>query len=427
MAAIAIGIDVGTSGVRAVAMAADGSVVARHGAPLRSSGGGRAATDPRAWWAATVECLQAVTAKARARDIAALSVDATSGTLLAVDERGAPVGEALLYSDPVEDADLVDLVNRLAPLDSPARGTTSPLARALVLMRRPGAARVLHQADWVLGRLTGRTDLTDTNNALKTGFDPGGADWPSWIATTGLDSACLPRVVTPGTPIGPATDAAAHETGLPATTLICAGTTDGCAAFLAAGASAPGEAVTSLGTTLVLKVGAARPVGDPTQGIYSHRLGAMWLPGGASNSGGGALAPFFDGEAIARLSTRIDPMRDSGLDYYPLPRPGERFPVNDPALQPRLEPRPEDDAMFLHGLLEGIARIERLGYERLAALGAPYPTSVRSVGGGAANPVWTAMRERILGVPVLPAASEDTAAGAARLAWQGARQAGVAA
>ncbi|KAK3236015.1 hypothetical protein CYMTET_53819 [Cymbomonas tetramitiformis] len=51
------------------------------------------------------------------------------------------------------------------------------------------------------------------------------------------------------------------------------------------------------------------------------------------------------------LSEKIDPAVASDLDYYPLMRPGERFPINDPEIAPRLEPRPEDDAKFLHGIL----------------------------------------------------------------------------
>lgn len=57
---------------------------------------------------------------------------------------------------------------------------------------------------------------------------------------------------------------------------------------------------------------------------------------------------FTDGQ-LAELTKRVDASRPSGLDYYPLVAPGERFPVNDPQLPPRLEPRPDDDALFLQG------------------------------------------------------------------------------
>lgn len=79
----------------------------------------------------------------------------------------------------------------------------------------------------------------------------------------------------------------------------------------------------------------------------SHRLGDAWLVGGASNTGGAVLRRFFSDAELAELTPRMDASRPTGLDYYPLTSPGERFPVNDPELQPRLEPRPADDAMFL--------------------------------------------------------------------------------
>jgi len=59
------------------------------------------------------------------------------------------------------------------------------------------------------------------------------------------------------------------------------------------------------------------------------------------------LAQFFTAEGIRETSRRIDPDVATGLDYYPLPAPGERFPINDPAFEPRMMPRPQDDAVFL--------------------------------------------------------------------------------
>ena len=205
-------------------------------------------------------------------------------------------------------------------------------------------------------------------------------------------------MVSAGERTGTILPAIAQRYGLPRDTAIVAGTTDGCAAFLASGASDPGDGVTSLGTTLTLKLLSDRPVFAPNYGIYSHRIGDQWLAGGASNSGGAALAVHFDRDAIVRLSPLIDPDHPTGLDYYPLPKPGERFPINDPALPSNVAPRPDDERLFFQGLLEGIAGIEALGYRRLAELGASSLTTLRTVGGGAANEAWTRIRERRLKV-----------------------------
>jgi sugar (pentulose or hexulose) kinase len=197
---------------------------------------------------------------------------------------------------------------------------------------------------------------------------------------------------------------------------VIAGTTDSTAAVIAAGARQIGEAVTSLGSTLVVKILASAAINVPEYGVYSHRYGDSWLVGGASNSGGAVLRTLFSDERIRQLTTSLRPDRPTGLDYYPLPGPGERFPVNDPDLAPRLEPRPASDGLFFQGVLEGIARIEAAAYERLASLGAPAPSSVLTLGGGADNPGWTRIRERTLDLPVRAARVTQAAFGAALLA-----------
>ena len=104
------------------------------------------------------------------------------------------------------------------------------------------------------------------------------------------------------------------------------------------------------------------------------------------------------------------------LNYYPLSSPGERFPIQDANYQPRLSPRPKQDIRFFQALLEGMADIEKLAYQRLLELGAPYPKLVKSIGGGSYNAAWSYIREQKLGIPVLLADQEQAAAGSALLA-----------
>ena len=122
---------------------------------------------------------------------------------------------------------------------------------------------------------------------------------------------------------------------------------------------------------------------------------------------------------MSLLEPELRPETPTGLDFYPLPAPGERFPINDPALAPRISPRPTGDAVFLQALLEGIAAVEALGYRRLAELGAPALRSVRTVGGGARNAAWTRIRERLLGVPLREPLSAEAAVGSALIARRG--------
>jgi D-ribulokinase len=416
MTDVVLGIDIGTSGVRIAAVDRSNTLLAMSTAVIMAplQAGLRILQDPAIWWDAVETALKGL--DFADKTVKALAVDGTSGTILPVVKDGTPLGLASMYNDVAEAADLA-LVAAAAPKETAALGSTSPLARALPLKASGG--RIVHQADWLAGRFSGRFDVTDENNALKSGYDPVAQAWPGWIAKTGFDAALFPQVVPAGSRTGTIRSEIADRFHLPRDVAIVAGTTDGCAAFLASGASDPGDGVTSLGTTLTLKLLSDRPVFAPAYGIYSHRIGDQWLAGGASNTGGAVLARFFSKDDMARLTPLLDPGNPTGLDFYPLSKPGERFPVNDPAYPPRLTPRPADDRIFFQAILEGIAAVEALGYGRLAELGASRLASIRTAGGGAANAAWTKLRLRALGVAEKSSLSEHAAVGTARLAWRG--------
>ncbi|WEX76399.1 FGGY-family carbohydrate kinase [Sinorhizobium numidicum] len=421
--ALVIGIDIGTSGARAVAMNEAGEIVASGAAKLSAFSDDH--RDPLAWWKALQATLGDVLVAIDPIRVRAISIDGTSGTMLPVAADGAPLATPLMYNDPVADRAVLDGIATHAPKESAAHGATSGLAKLLTFQALPGVFRVIHQADWLAGHFTGLYDVSDENNTLKTGYDPVSRSWPDWIERTGARVDLLPDVLAAGAPVATISPAAADAFGLSSDVVVVAGTTDGCASFLATGADRPGDGVSALGTTLTVKMLSDRPLFAPEYGLYSHRIGDMWLAGGASNTGGAVLAAHFTAERIAELSLRIDPETATGLDYYPLTKPGERFPIADPELMPRMKPRPADDAEFLKAIFEGIASVEHLAYQRLVSLGGPALRSVRTVGGGAKNPGWAAIRARKLAVPFLPVLSEEAAAGAARLALSGAREAGV--
>lgn len=420
---LVVGIDIGTSGARAVVMTADGTVVTSGAAKLSSYSDDH--RDPAGWWKAVQAALGEALGGIDRQKVCALAIDGTSGTMLPVDQGGAPLAVPMMYNDPVADRAFLDAIAAHAPRESAAHGATSGLAKLLAFQSLPGLFRVIHQADWLAGHFTGLYDVSDENNALKTGYDPVSRSWPDWMEKTGARVELLPDVLPAGAPVATIAPAAAEAFGLPADVVIVAGTTDGCASFLATGADQPGDGVSALGTTLTVKMLSDRPLFAPEYGLYSHRIGEMWLAGGASNTGGVVLAEHFSPERIAALSAGIDPAVDTGLDYYPLVKPGERFPIADPDFMPRMSPRPADDVTFLKAIFEGIAGVEGLAYRRLSELGGPPLRSLRSVGGGAKNAVWTAIRARKLGVPLLPVLSEEAAAGTARLALAGAGKAGV--
>ena len=118
---------------------------------------------------------------------------------------------------------------------------------------------------------------SDWNNALKLGFDAHTLAFPPGLFGHTFSSALPSTVLEPGARLGAVTPRAAAATGLPEACEVAAGTTDSIAAFIASGAAAVGDAVTSLGSTMAIKLLSERPVDDSRYGVYSHRLGAPRL------------------------------------------------------------------------------------------------------------------------------------------------------
>ena len=449
-----LGIDFGTSGTRAIAIDAAEALVAEGRCHFSQDSPPDEQTG--LWRMALEEVVMQIPASTRWQ-IRAIAINGTSGTTLWCNATGTPLKPPLLYNDNRGQA-VLPWVRAIAPAHHVVWSATSSFAKwvwwhlqesqegrsqergnqesqenetrieALRMLEQASESidpgYFLHQADWLAFLLHGQLGVSDYHNSLKLGYDVEQLSYPQWMQGLPTRLQMPQKVLVPGTPIACVTPAVSDRLGLPPDCQVCAGTTDSIAAFLASGVYQPGEAVTSLGSTLVIKLLSETPVNESSYGVYSHRLDVLgrskplWLVGGASNTGGAVLRQFFSDAEIQQLSGSIDPQEESPLDYYPLLKPGDRFPINDPNLSPRLRPRPESDSAFLHGLLESIARIEARGYQLLQELGASPLTQVRTAGGGAKNQVWTQIRQRQIGVPVAPAAQTEAAYGAARLAYQ---------
>uniref|UniRef100_UPI00110CEC02 xylulokinase n=1 Tax=Modestobacter altitudinis TaxID=2213158 RepID=UPI00110CEC02 len=354
----------------------------------------------------------------RAGALQALSVTATSGSVLAADAAGTPTGPVLLYADQRGAAQAA----RISVATGRRVGAAGTLSRlAWLAEQQPSAGlRLLHVPDVVVADLTGRL-VTDTSHALKAGIAPAPARWPTeLLAAAGVPAGALPPLVHPGTVVGTLRPDAAADLGLPAGVQVVAGMTDGCTAQVAAGAVAAGQTTGVLGTTLVLKGVAATEVTGFDGAVYSH-LGpdGSWWPGGASNCGAGVLDSSADLAAADAVAAAAGP---SPLTGYPLPGTGERFPftrsdatgflLGTAAVSPQARHRAQ---------LDGVAYVERLGLERLAALGVG-SADHRVVGGGTRSRVWTTIRASVLGRPVTRPAEPSSAFGAALLAaaaWTG--------
>ena len=415
-----LGIDLGTSGVRAILIDLSGQILASSSThiPEAIKRDSMLCQQPEHWWQAVLHCLQRITTEFDCTGLQGLAIDGTSGTTLLTDVFNTPISPALMYND-VRSAELVNEICQQAS-PGPACSQSSALAKAIFLYRQYKPADTFHiqqQADWILAKLSGKPGISDWNNSLKLGFDVKHLQWPDWLKSIDIGRGKLPLVYPPGKKIATIAVDIARQTGLPPTTQLHAGTTDSIAAFLASGASRPGDAVTSLGSTLVLKLCTKRPIFSREHGIYSHRLDQYrWLAGGASNSGGAVLASLFTTEELVTLSKKMMTDQDTELDYYPLPAPGERFPVPDADKKPRMQPVPASRVTYLQALFEGIARIEKTGYDLLEELADEPVQSVRTCGGGAENPSWSSIRQRIVQRLFKQAEQTEAAYGSALLA-----------
>lgn len=421
-----VGVDLGTQSVRALAATEDGDVLGTATRPLRSrrDGAGRHEQDVRSWWDGAADALAELCAGLPADvEVGGLAVDATSGTLAVLEADGSPAGPGVMYDDARGAAHVTAAQVAGAALwerqalrvqGSWALPTLAELARVGVL--RAGR-RVVHQGDVVTEALVGHPVATDANQALKTGVDLTTLEWPAAVlAVLGVDAAVLPAVVLPGTPLGTVSAAAAARTGLPEGTAVLAGTTDGCAAQLGAGALSVGEWNCVLGTTLVVKGVSEVLLRDPTGAVYSHRSPdpGQWLPGGASSTGAGVLTDLLPGADLAALTgqaARCTPHPGC----YPLAGTGERFPFVAPdAHSLGLPDGPPEQV--LADVAHGVAHVERLAFDLLDLAGADVSGPVVLTGGGARNRWWNQLRCDVLGVPARVPASGETALGAAVLA-----------
>ena len=317
---LALGFDFGTSGARCAVVDDEGAIVCepeayRWGASERQQ-------TAEGWVAALHSLLDSLPADVCGK-VRRIAVSGTSSSIVLCDKRdGSPAagrGPPRMYDFSVSrqaagrsGAEALELIGAHAPAAHTVRSPTSALAKLLAWHFEAPLQEhecLAHQADFVAAQLCGVGDdgfRSDWHNALKLGYDVRELRYPTWLVGDEAEAEAeeaaeaeaaaggalgevvrgrLPRVVMPGAPMGSVSAAAAARWGLPAACEVVGGTTDSIAAFLASGAGAEGDAVSSLGSTLAVKLLSATPCDDAARGVYSHRLADLWLVGGASNVG----------------------------------------------------------------------------------------------------------------------------------------------
>ena len=435
-----LGIDIGTSGIRAAILNEQQNVIAQSYIASQS-------TIPQLWWRSFEQLIFKLkqeleqeldlSHRLKLSCISHLAIAGTSATVLLIDKTGEPCTETLMYND-LRAINYAQIIDQYAPINSASTGASSSLSKLLWLFNHHkthhlrdkqqlnSIAHIVTQTDWLNGKLSQCFAFSDYNNALKMGYDAQLKCWPTWLITfldqQNIPRDILPNVISPGKTITTIDKKVAQYFGFSSQLKICAGTTDSTAAIIASGAKDYGVGITSLGSSLVMKIISDKAIFDTQSGVYSQPYGNLWLVGGASNSGGAVLKHYFSNQEIQQYSHNLykqfaqKQCKLLNLNYYPLLTPGERFPIQDPHLEAKLLPRTKNKMDFFQALLEGMADIETLAYQGLLELGMPYPKHVISIGGGALNQAWTNIRQNKLGVPIKMATHQQAAVGSAILA-----------
>ena len=387
--ALFLGVDLGSSGVRVAIVNQEKALIYFDDLSYKNK-----LEDPEDWTECCTSLFLKIPIKIKA-NIFACSVDGTSGTLLACNRQGKSLGQAIPFNDNCKEYEIK--VSQLIPEINNAIYQFSSISRALKLLDEYGNnIKIRHQADWISGWLINDWKYGEGGNNLRLGWDLIKKGWPKtfnnqpWFAS-------LPEIIESGTIVNKIAEQQANKFGFPKDTLVVAGTTDSNAAVIASGANKD-EGISILGSTIVVKSYVKQPLKGI--GITNHKISGDWIAGGASNAGGKVLKKFFSNQEITELSRQINPKIKTDFNLIPLTEVGERFPINDPELKPVLKPRPVSDALFLHAILEGLARIEAQGWRQLIKLGAPTPKRIITLGGGAKNPQWKKIREKEVNIPI---------------------------
>ncbi|MDP8957935.1 MAG: gluconokinase [Actinomycetota bacterium] len=297
-AAVVIGLDLGTSRCKAVALSGAGRVIARTARPHRAGLSQRGEQDPEKVWDGARQSLRKLAAElGQGEPAAAISLSGAMHTLLPVEEDGTPLAGAMTWAD-VRAAAEAGVGNGAAryrrtgcppqPIYHPAR-LRWWARQAPEVMRR--ADRFVALKDWVLHRLAGSW-VTDLGLASTTGLlDIHRLVWDEEsLEVSGITSERLPGLVDATAHVGGLTARGADELGLPPGLPVLAGSSDGGLANLGAGAVGAGQVVLSLGTSGAVRKVVDDPWLDDHQRTWCYALSpGHWFAGGAINNGGLAV------------------------------------------------------------------------------------------------------------------------------------------
>lgn len=449
-----LGIDLGTSQVKALVMAPGGKTLGRGRAGYRvvSPGEGLAETDPAEWWGATVAAVREALADAGADvEVVAVGVDGQMHGVVLAGVDGNAVRPAILWLDRRAEAEAARYGELPAELTRPLGNQASAgMAGPMLSWLAAHEPDVLHRArwalqpkDWVRMRLTGlaATDPTDASGTLL--FDLARGVWADGvIAALGLPAGKLPPVLGATEVAGQLLPGPASELGLTPGIPVAVGAADTAAALYAAGLhTGPGSADAHGGTAESTRFGRGRE-GDGRAGwaLLTVGTGGQWMvpegefrPAAGINVFAAVGGGFYRLAPVQNAGVALDWVRGVlGVSWQQLYGTAARpWRADTPVFLPYLARERWDPATagaweglslghdrddLVRGALEGVAFLLRKRLDDLRAAG-HQPEAVLLGGGGATHPAWRQLLADVLALPLHPGdTSWLSAAGAARVA-----------
>jgi xylulokinase len=439
---VSVGLDIGTSGARAVAVDEAGRAVASAASPypLLTPRPQWAEQDPEQWWRAA----RAVLAEVIARVAAVAAVAGDGGAVAAIgltgqmhgavflDAKGEVIRPALLWNDQRTGRQSAWITERVGR-DRLIKITGNPAltgfqAPKVIWLRdeEPASyrrlAHVLLPKDYVRYRLTGElaTDASDAAGTLL--LDLRARNWSAELCDAlDVDAGWLPRVHESPEPAGVVRPAVAAALGLPAGVPVAAGGGDNAAAAIGTGITRDGVVSSSIGTSGVVFAHTDAPVIDAAGGVHAfcHAVPGAYCLLGVTLSAGGSLRWWRDvtGRSYAELAEEAAaiPAGSEGLLFLPY-LTGERSPHADPDARGAffgLTARHTRGHMT-RALMEGVLFSLRQALEAIVALGVR-PAEIRATGGGSGSPLWRRLQADVYRMPVRRLAVDEGAAYGAAL------------
>ena len=446
---LALGLDIGTSGSRAIVIDEAGRIVASATAahaPFVSPGPAWAEQDPADWWRAAREALRAVLAhqEVAAGDVTSIGLSGQMHGAVLLNSAGHVLRPSIIWCDQ-RTAEECRWLNheigeaRLLELTSNPALTNFTLTKLLWVRRHEPdiwahVRHVLLPKDYVRFRLSGAhaIDVADASGTLL--LDVARREWSSaMLDAVRMSASLLPQVFESTDVSAHVSSEAAASTGLRQGTPIVAGAGDQAAGAVGMGITRPGAVSVTIGTSGVVFAATERPALDRGGRIHTfcHAVPGRWHVMGVTQAAGLSLRWLRDqlfrdlGEgdaAYGRIAeeARRAPAGADGVVWAPYLM-GERTPHCDPDVRAALVGLAANHtrAHIARAVLEGVAFSLRDTFGIFAELDVPV-TSVRVGGGGARSPLWRETQAAVYGRPVETVAAEEGAAyGAAILAGVG--------